>query len=216
MSNAIDFEAVSKKFTEIYATNHWHYGSGEGSLAELTEGYRDFLSAFIAKSGVRTIVDIGCGDWQFARLMDWSNVAYLGIDVDQGLVERNNVEYGRSNVKFVKMNVFNGPPPADLLICKDVMQHWTNAMISQFVPFLPRYKYCLFTNCADPASRRNIDIEVGKFRPIDLTAEPFRLPVAKVYEFSGKTWRKETHLWSRSFAQECAQFSSGFPIQKST
>ncbi len=210
MSTQDDFEAVAKKFTDIYATNFWHYGSGEGSLAQLTAGYRDFLTAFIAKSGVKTVVDIGCGDWQFSRLMDWSNVNYLGIDVDQGIVDRNNEQFGRPNIQFVKMNVFNGPPPADLLLCKDVMQHWSNLMITEFAPFLNRYQYALLTNCADPVDQRNLNIAVGKFRPIDLTAAPFQLPVSKVYEFKGKSWRKETHLWSRAFGEECARFSSGF------
>jgi SAM-dependent methyltransferase len=215
VSTIEDFEAVSKKFGEIYATNFWHFGSGEGSLAQLTTGYRDFLTAFIAKSGVRTVVDIGCGDWQFSKLIDWSNVSYLGIDVDQGLVDRNNKEFGGPNISFVKMNIFEGPPAADLMVCKDVMQHWTNGMVTDFAPFMGRYKYALLTNCADPADKRNLPIAVGKFRPLDLTAAPFQWPVAKVFEFSGPSWRKETLLWSRSFADECARFSSGFTAPKS-
>ena len=89
-------------------------------------------------------------------------------------------------------------------------------MVTDFAPFLSRYKYGLITNCADPVEKRNTPIEVGKFRPLDLTAAPFKLPVAKVYEFNGQSWRKETHLWSRSFANECANFSSGFPQEKRT
>lgn len=57
---------MSKRFEEIYATNEWGHGSGEGSLPVHTRGYVAFLQAFLAEKNITSVVDMGCGDWQFS------------------------------------------------------------------------------------------------------------------------------------------------------
>ena len=68
-------------FDFIYSSNEWSIGSGFGSLPQTTETYRGFLQEFLARNDVRSVIDAGCGDWQFSRLIDWTGIDYLGIDV---------------------------------------------------------------------------------------------------------------------------------------
>jgi hypothetical protein len=70
---------MKERFEEIYRKNEWGYGSGHGSLPKHNKGYIEFLEKFIKDKNVRSVVDMGCGDWQFSRLVDWNGAQYQGI-----------------------------------------------------------------------------------------------------------------------------------------
>ncbi|HAQ05822.1 TPA: SAM-dependent methyltransferase, partial [Candidatus Azambacteria bacterium] len=53
-------------FTDIYTKRFWFGGSGSGSLVENTVSYRNFLETFISDNEIKTVLDFGCGDWQFS------------------------------------------------------------------------------------------------------------------------------------------------------
>jgi len=57
-------------FARHYETDAWIGGSGIGSHAVNTQGYVRFLQRFIRANGVKSVVDFGCGDWQFSRAID--------------------------------------------------------------------------------------------------------------------------------------------------
>ncbi|MBI4414995.1 MAG: SAM-dependent methyltransferase, partial [Candidatus Kerfeldbacteria bacterium] len=52
-------------FEKIYKDKVWYKGSGSGSLPENTTTYRDFLQKYIKQNNIKSILDLGCGDWQF-------------------------------------------------------------------------------------------------------------------------------------------------------
>jgi len=81
--------SLQSSFQNIYDKNEWGQGSGPGSSPTNTIEYRAFLSRFIAENGIHNLTDLGCGDWQFSRFMDWSNLDYTGFDVVPTIVERN-------------------------------------------------------------------------------------------------------------------------------
>jgi SAM-dependent methyltransferase len=172
---------VRDVFRRIYDTSHWEGGSGQGSRPDVTLVYRQVVQRLLGASDVRTVVDAGCGDWEFARLIDWSDISYTGIDVVPELVERNQAAFGGANVRFECRDFANsGLPPADLLLCKDVLQHWPIDWVQSFLASAPRrYRYALLTNdvssvhCA--ADALNSNIEVGEWRTIDLEMAPFNL-----------------------------------------
>ena len=43
--------------------------------------------------GHSPVLDIGCGDWQFSKLMDWSEYYYTGIDCVPSLIDTNTKDY---------------------------------------------------------------------------------------------------------------------------
>lgn len=173
-------------FAKIYENEEWG-GSGPGSHPYYTSGYRVFLERFIYLNQIRSMIDLGCGDWQFSKFLNLDFVQYAGFDVVPGLIERNRRLYGSPQKKFSLLpSDLTTLPNADLLVMKDVLQHLPNKMIYDYVRLVfPRYKFCLITNSYEKGENpRNLDIEMGSFRCIDLTADPFNVPGSYVYEYS--------------------------------
>jgi len=141
-----------KHFSDIYAKNIWN-GSGNGSYPDNTIEYRNFITSFLKEKNIKTIIDYGCGDWQFSKLIDWSNVEYLGIECVPNLIENHNSMYTKENIKFVFLEdckIFFSKYTADLLILKDVIQHWINDEIIHFLDnTINNFKYILITNSCD-------------------------------------------------------------------
>lgn len=183
-------------FNAIYTNNVWGKGSGEGSAEELTGEYRKFLHNFLRANRIRSVVDLGCGDWQFSRHMDWSGIEYCGIDVSSVVLEATRT-FSAPNIRFQEMNGIEGDlPSADLLICKDVVQHWSNADVQKLFPKLNGFCLALITNAFHPAITENQDIATGEFRPLNLLAKPFDIKGSYIYCFmAGEP--KGVFLWSR-------------------
>jgi len=91
---------MRERFERIYANNDWEYGSGEGSLPIHTKGYVTFIERFIARQEVKSVVDLGCGDWQFSRNIDWGMAHYKGFDIVKTVIDDNNHRFSSSNVEF--------------------------------------------------------------------------------------------------------------------
>jgi len=124
---------MNNKFSEIYDQNEWGYGSGVGSLPLNNVDYMRFIRMFIERNDVRSVVDFGCGDWQFSRFIDWTGVAYAGFDVVADVVARNQKLFARDKVSFSTFTPETNLPSADLIICKDVFQHLPNGSIRRYL-----------------------------------------------------------------------------------
>ena len=144
------------------------------------------LQMFMRHNGIGSVLDLGCGDWQFSRFVDWGEVHYLGLDLVASVIEKNRRKYGNAGIQFERFSGdFADLPAADLLIAKDVLQHWSNASIKDFLPFLKNYPYALITNCVDPREQtQNKDIEDGQFRYLDISQPPFNVSCKPIYEFT--------------------------------
>lgn len=171
-------------FRDIYKNKVWGVNergeghSGSGSKLETTVVYRAFLQDYLAKNNIRSVVDAGCGDWECSRAIDWTGIDYRGYDIVEDVIQKNRKRYGADNIQFFVADIIRDPlPPADLLICKHVLQHLPNEEILAFLVTLPRYKKILLINSVDPRSLSapNDDIRIGAYRPLDLTRQPFNL-----------------------------------------
>lgn len=162
--------------------------------------YREYLQRFLRERNIRTVVDFGCGDWQFSKMIDWSGLQYLGIDVVPSVIRENRRNHGSANISFIIADTDDASlPPADLLLLKDVLQHWPTRMIQSFLKTLGGFRYALMTNCIDTAT--NTDCPLGGYRGIDLRSAPFKLPAVKVLEYDWysayhqKNFKKATFLY---------------------
>ncbi len=130
--------------------------------------------------------------------MDWSGIDYLGIDVVEHLIVRNQALYSSPTIQFLHTNALVNLPSADLLICKDVLQHLPNAYIFHFLTQMSRLKHCLITNCTDAyyLTSANHDVPVGHFRQLDLTRPPFSVKGTKIlsYHTSVRTTKQVLHV----------------------
>jgi SAM-dependent methyltransferase len=181
-------------FDQIYGANIWGCGSGHGSLPSVTKGYRRFLEDFLKTKRIKSVVDFGCGDWQFSRLIKWGDVKYVGLDVVPAVIERNNKKFASNTVSFRSIAGFSDLPQAELLIVKDVLQHLQTDDIKAFLEtVVPNYPYALITNCVTPVGILNREINNGDFRPLDLRKPPFEVDAEEVFSFRVPRrwlWRK--------------------------
>lgn len=182
-------------FARFYDGNsrEWGLTSGPGSNPYDTIEYRAFLEKFIKMNGVRSVVDFGCGDWQFSRFIDFGSAQYLGLDVVEKLIEANTGRFASERVRFQLSPVDPASiPPGDLLIIKDVLQHLPNHQIMELQRVLfGRFRHVLLTNSYQKLStQRNVEINVGQFRCLDLMSPPFSFRGAYIFEFTTGVWER--------------------------
>ena len=170
--------------------------SGPGSTLEFSEPYRHFVANFVRAMKVETVTDLGCGDMTVSGNIDFGNAMYIGFDVIEERVRRNEARYPYPKYTFGCADLREHVPIADLVLCKDVIQHWSNSDLFDWLAMMCRapFKYALITNCNYSDKKQpavNSDIETGSWRPVDLTAPPFLIG-DKV--FSWGTPRKDVVL----------------------
>jgi SAM-dependent methyltransferase len=164
----------------------WNNTSGGGSFLENTLPYISMLEDFIRENKIQSVVDAGCGDWLVSKCINWEGIQYFGYDVVGYLIDTNEKLYAKPNVVFIHADFTQTElPEADLLICKDVLQHLSNADIQKFLEQLPKFKHCLITNDVDinTLTSENNDIRSGGYRCLDLTQSPFKLKGVKILTY---------------------------------
>ena len=186
-------------FSNIYKIGTWDESgfSLSGSQIKIARPYVNFLQNFMNEHEIKTVVDVGCGDWAFSRYIDWSGIDYLGIDVVKEVIVRNQTLFARPSIAFVHGNALTMDlPEADLLICKDVFQHLSNSDIMQLLKQFYKFKHCLITDFVDSntLSSDNRDIVSGDYHPIDLTKEPFYVEGEKIFIFKSVFPKQTLHI----------------------
>jgi SAM-dependent methyltransferase len=181
-----DRQNVRGVFETIYDKKVWGGGSGIGSSPQVAGPYMNLLQAFLNNNPIRSVVDIGCGDWQFSRYINWGDRTYLGIDVVASVIEANREKFARSNVSFSHANPLEDgfDVGGDLLLMKDILQHLSNSNVQKLLRLTSRFRFSLLTNAY---AVRNDECENGDTRPLDIRTEPFNLKnAARVYSFAEK------------------------------
>jgi 2-polyprenyl-3-methyl-5-hydroxy-6-metoxy-1,4-benzoquinol methylase len=198
-SHRISNEMVRERFNAIYRDSVWGAGSGSGSTPANTLEYRHFLSKFMVRNGIQSVLDFGCGDWQFSQYIDWSDVNYYGVDIVESVIIKNRARFQTSKIDFTIFSDFDELPKVDLIICKDVLQHLSNEQARRYVSALRRKcRLLLITNDINPANAVNSQITEGGWRPVRPDLAPFSLPAGVVFDWDihdvAGTHRKATYL----------------------
>ncbi len=207
---------MKRRFEEIYAGGEWGSSSrsGPGSVPSRLGAYLDLLQAVLEHTGACTVVDLGCGDWSFSRYVDWGTARYVGLDVVPSLIEKLNATYGSDSIRFELVDEeLSTVEEADLLIAKDVLQHWSNEAVHRFLRRLHRFRHALLVNDVAyerrrwsaflryrPAAVPNSDTVTGGYRPLDLTKPPFGLEAERLLRFQVHDgfdrFTKDALLWT--------------------
>jgi hypothetical protein len=189
-------------FSDVYKTNEWTNGSGPGSHPDNVKPYMALLQQYFDDPRFKTIDDLGCGDFQFMKLIHIpEDKLYTGYDLVPSVIEANKEHFGKSNVKFDTITRIEDlkDKSGDMIIVKDVMIHWSNERVWYFINnILPNYKYALLTNNFEPQSTlSNSDIYTGSFRPIDISQGPFNVKnLELVLEYESHGINKKTYLYT--------------------
>ncbi len=194
-----------KIFEEKYSHNLWKSKetvSGPGSTEKSTENLISSLKLLFAELNVKSILDAGCGDFGWMKNIVGNEIDYTGIDVVDELIKINSQKYQASNIRFVKKDIANESLPcADLIICRDVLVHYSiNDIKKSFRNFIESGSQYILTTSFEECSN-NEEIFTGGWRPLNLEIEPFNLPAPekRIYEMmddEGKYFPdKQLALW---------------------
>jgi hypothetical protein len=172
---------TEQKFAEIASKKQWGNGesvSGPGSSLVATQAIRDQLPDLLQELGARTILDLPCGDhhWMafIVERLAQAGIEYIGGDVVRGLVDQNRDKWqGR---RFEHLDLISDPlPTADAVFVRDCLVHLPYRQVIAALQNIVASgaKWLITTHFP---GRTNHDIKIGEWRPLDLTAKPFKLP----------------------------------------
>jgi len=135
---------MKQDFETIYQKNKWGNGSGSGSVPKYCDKYLQFLSKFLTDNSIKSVVDIGCGDFQLYENFDWSKVSYAGCDISSTALsmarERTNLPLHEVSSLDETLNFVKNQNP-ELVILKDVMMHWTDDELKYFLTRLTEFPW---------------------------------------------------------------------------
>jgi hypothetical protein len=167
-------------FQEIHDSNDWGSNSsvsGPGSEIRETEDIRKLLPELVRRLDIKTILDAPCGDFSWMKQVELSGCDYVGADVVLPLINRNQLEYGRPNRSFVRVDLTKEPlPKADLILCRDCLIHLSFKDALATIRNFRRSGggYLLITT--DPTVEANRPIRTGGYRAVNLQLPPFNFP----------------------------------------
>jgi len=167
-------------FTDIYRENRWSDAdsrSGAGSNLENTRSIRAALPPLVRQYGLRTMLDIPCGDFYWMQRVDLPLDRYIGADVVGPLVEETASKYATPRRTFRTLDLCEGPlPQVDLIFCRDCLVHLASHDVFRAIGSIERSRSRYLLTTTFPSIETNVDIETGSWRPINLERAPFYFP----------------------------------------
>ncbi len=151
--------------------------SGDGSTKAYTQKLRQALPRVFSFLNVKTFLDAPCGDWNWMQMVDLSNMHYIGMDIVEEIVDKNQKNFGNSAVEFKHSDITTDPiPDADLMMVRDCLFHLTHELSwSFFENFCDSNVPFLLVSCHE--NKINTPVEhVADFRPLNLRVAPFHFP----------------------------------------
>jgi SAM-dependent methyltransferase len=129
--------SIQDTFRTIYRTKAWGdngqpFCSGGGSRGSASDQYCTFVNTFIRDHQVRSVVDLGCGDFAIGRrIIEATGIDYTGIDIVPELIAYHSATVGDARVRFQCADITRDVlPAADLCLVRQVLQHLSNEEIA--------------------------------------------------------------------------------------
>ena len=174
-------------FTFNYLVNIWgdsESRSGEGSTLHYTEHVISELPKLIKQLGIRSVLDIPCGDlfWMKEILKKNNlNLEYAGVDIVASLIKKNNKKYSSDKINFYRENAIDYKYGGyDLVLVRDFFFHISFKDMNRFLEnFLQSGSKYLLTS-SYVKSEENFDILNGDFREINILKPPFYFPYQEI------------------------------------
>jgi len=207
-------KSTEEIFTEIYKKQLWgkspegsKYCSGLGTIDSNVEKYIEVLKDFIKENNIKSVFEIGCGDFSIMKsvILNSDINEYIGSDIVQNVIEYLSETYGSSKVRFVHMDAISSEeyPDADLCIIRQVLQHLTNEQILEILRKTKRYKYVIITEHlpldpivknGDKSTSGYIRLQNQKTSGVYLDAPPFSLKCKTLlsYRHDDKDYNNKT------------------------
>jgi hypothetical protein len=169
-------------FTNIYRKAKWGGMSGVGSSIAFNKEYFKFISTLLIDNKIKSVVDLGCGDFVISKEIFFNTaIEYTGIDCVEFIINILKKLYSQNrNIHFLYYDIFSKKeyiPPADLFLLKDILQHWMNSYIYEFLDYIvSKYKNSVFmiiNSCNQVEDNQDIK-ENGQWRPLSARFLPLK------------------------------------------
>ncbi len=176
----LNLRSRERIFSGYYTSNKWkdaHSRSGEGSNLEVTAALRAALPGLFAQYGIKSVVDVPCGDFFWMKQADLSGVDYTGGDIVQAMIDDNNARYRKENIRFQFIDLCESVPPrGDLFICRDALVHMSFKDVQSALRNIKASgsKYLFTTTFTNRTE--NADIATGMWRTLNFSLPPFSFP----------------------------------------
>ena len=198
-------QSAEEIFTRHYEVNFWNDGdsvSGSGSNAQNTATLVATLRPALDQLGVKSLLDLPCGDFGWMSRIDLAGISYTGGDVVKKLVEQNCQRFAAPGRDFVHLNLLQDAlPAADCVLCRDCLVHFSFADIHKALQSILASPARYLATTTYPTTDKNYDIVTGDWRRLNLTLPPFSFPaplislVENSLESSGDYKDKSLAFW---------------------
>lgn len=173
--------AREELFTAFRRDNIWgepESVSGAGSSLAGTEQIRAALPALLHELGIRSLLDVPCGDFNWMRQVDLDGIAYTGADIVTDLIADLQATYGSEERRFIRLDLISDriPPGFDAILVRDLFLHLPNAGVKRSLGNIARSDARWLLASTVRTGARNNDGRLGSHRRLDLTQPPFNLP----------------------------------------
>jgi hypothetical protein len=171
-------------FTEIWKSNLWGAAtsrSGLGSEDTETAHLRAGLPALLDELGIKTLLDLPCGDFAWMSRLDLPLDRYIGADIVGEIVERNTGLFATADgrVSFHKLDLLSDPlPAADAILCRDCFVHLSFANIGIALANLRKCNLRWLIATTFTEHDENRDAPDGDWRLLNMEVAPFGWPSA--------------------------------------
>ncbi|HRI03270.1 MAG TPA: class I SAM-dependent methyltransferase [Pyrinomonadaceae bacterium] len=201
---SVKSRGLSEIFTDYYRSNSWgddETVSGVGSRLNSTINLRTQLPSLFEQFEIKSILDAPCGDHNWFSHVQRGETKYLGVDIVPELIEQNRQRYGGPNTDFVNLDITRDPlPPADLMICRDLLAHLSFKDIGRIFNNIlsSDIKYLLLTHHHECTG--NNDAYSGGYRPLNLELFPFDFPepILAIDDWRADQTPRKMCLWETS------------------
>jgi len=148
----------SRVFSQIYKRGLWganrasKYCSGAGSVPENATDWMHQVVQHVKQHGCASVADVGCGDLTIALeiMQHTPDIEYVGYEVFEDLVTQHHEQHPHLDIRHV--DACDTPEliqSADVLLVKDVLQHWQDDQIVSFMDHVTsggRFKHIIMQN----------------------------------------------------------------------
>ena len=173
--------SLMKVFSDIYYRRAWGMDcesvSGPGSSVERTAVFRDGLAALFKEFRLRSLLDAGCGDFNWMRRLSTDLEQYIGVDVVPEIVSENQRQYGNSSTTFLNADITRDQlKRADVILSRDCLIHLSfNDIFAALHNFKQSGSTYLLTNTFI-STEKNTDVPSGDWHRLNLQLPPFNFP----------------------------------------
>jgi SAM-dependent methyltransferase len=189
-------------FTNIYENCIWgnnendnYNGSSGSGSSEIgnKDTYVPIIKKFIIDNNIKSVVDLGCGDFRFSPLIyDDLDILFTGYDTYKKIIDYNSQRFLLPKYSFLHLDFCNNKElikNGDMCILKDVIQHWSLSDIYIFLDYLvenKKFKFIIICNCCYQY-QDNTDIQTGEWRGLSCDFLPLRkYNPKKIYNYDTK------------------------------